>query len=75
MIFAGDTLEVAGLGLQGRGPRTARLFDGEPTLHELEGRYLAHLLAHHKGNRSACARAAGVGRNTLLRKIRLHGLE
>ncbi len=49
-------------------------FEGEPTLRELEGRYIGFLLERHEGNRSAVARVLGIGRNTLLRKMREHGL-
>ncbi|MFO0573331.1 MAG: sigma-54-dependent Fis family transcriptional regulator [Polyangia bacterium] len=40
------------------------------TLEEVEQRYLAHTIARHGGNRSEAARALGIGRNTLLRKLR-----
>ncbi|MEL6180796.1 MAG: sigma-54-dependent Fis family transcriptional regulator, partial [Myxococcota bacterium] len=33
------------------------LYADEPTLKELEARYIAHLLKRYEGNRSACARA------------------
>ena len=49
-------------------------FEDEPTLRELEGRYIGFLLERHEGNRSAVARVMGIGRNTLLRKMREHGL-
>ena len=47
----------------------------EPTLKQLEGRYIAHMLKRYDGNRSACARALDIGRNTLLRKIKEHDLD
>ncbi len=50
-------------------------WEDEPSLAELERRYIDYLLERHEGNRSACARVLGVGRNTLLRKIREYGLE
>ena len=50
-------------------------FDDEPTLRELEARYIAHLLDRHDGNRSACARILDIGRNTLLRKMKEYELE
>jgi Nif-specific regulatory protein len=40
------------------------------TLEEVEQRYLAHTIARYGGNRSEAARALGIGRNTLLRKLR-----
>jgi transcriptional regulator with PAS, ATPase and Fis domain len=42
---------------------------------EMERRYVAAVLAEHDGNRSAAARAMGVARATLLRKIKELGLE
>lgn len=50
-------------------------FADEPTLRELEARYIAHLLTIYDGNRSACARTLDIGRNTLLRKMKEYGLE
>ena len=49
-------------------------FEDEPTLEELNARYIAYLLKHHTGNRSACARVLDIGRNTLLTKMRHHKL-
>jgi Nif-specific regulatory protein len=40
------------------------------TLDEVEQRYLAHTITRYGGNRSEAARALGIGRNTLLRKLR-----
>jgi len=54
---------------------TASAFDGEPTLKELEARYIGHLLEVHEHNRSRVARVLGIGRNTLLRKLKEYGLE
>ncbi|MEL6341726.1 MAG: sigma-54-dependent Fis family transcriptional regulator [Myxococcota bacterium] len=42
---------------------------GVMPLRELERRYVAHVLEHFDGNRSAAARALQIGRNTLLRKL------
>lgn len=44
-------------------------FADEPTLAELEERYIEWLLERHDGNRSECARILNIGRNTLIRKI------
>ncbi len=49
-------------------------FGQEPTLRDLEANYIRHLLERYQGNRSACARILGIGRNTLLRKIKDYGL-
>lgn len=43
---------------------------GIKTLHELERDYIAHVLRRCNGNRSAAARILGIGRNTLLRKLK-----
>ena len=40
------------------------------TLEEVEQRYLAYTITRYGGNRSEAARALGIGRNTLLRKLR-----
>jgi len=50
-------------------------FTDRPPLRELERRYITYLLNQTEGNRSACARILGVGRNTLLRKIREYDLD
>ncbi len=50
-------------------------FDGEPSLRDLEADYIGWLLKRHEGNRSACARILGVGRNTLIRKIKEYDLD
>ncbi len=50
-------------------------FAREPSLKELEAGYLRHLLAKYEGNRSQCARVLGIGRNTLLRKIKDYELD
>jgi len=47
----------------------------EPSLRDLEARYIRCLLEKYEGNRSACARILDIGRNTLLRKMKEYGLE
>ena len=49
-------------------------FAAQPSLEELEASYIAYLLNRHDDNRSECARILGIGRNTLLRKIKKFGL-
>lgn len=56
-------------------PPVAALFVQEPSLRELEAKYIEYLLGQHEGNRSVCARILGIGRNTLLRKLKEYGLE
>jgi Nif-specific regulatory protein len=61
---------TAGLGAEG-------LTDGLPgglTLGEVERRYIIRTLADCGGNRTHAARLLGIGRNTLQRKLREHGL-
>ncbi|MBI4864308.1 MAG: sigma-54-dependent Fis family transcriptional regulator [Candidatus Riflebacteria bacterium] len=49
-------------------------YEDEPTLQQLEARYRHYLLERKSGNRSVCARVLGIGRNTLLRKLRSLGI-
>jgi Nif-specific regulatory protein len=60
---------------EGEPSAAAELLAGEPTLEQLEARYIAHLLRRFGGNRTACARVLGIGRNTLLRKLKSCGLD
>ncbi len=45
-----------------------------PLLAEIEGRYVAQVLAHTGGNKQAAARVLGVDRKTLDRMIKRHGI-
>ena len=45
-----------------------------PKLSEVEGRYVARVLAHTGGNKQAAARLLGIDRTTLQRMIKRHGL-
>jgi DNA-binding NtrC family response regulator len=45
-----------------------------PKLSEVEGRYVARVLAHTGGNKQAAARLLGVDRKTLERMIKRHNL-
>ena len=49
-------------------------FDGEPTLEEIEARYLKILLDRHQGHRSKVARAMGVSERNVYRMIKRCGL-
>jgi transcriptional regulator with PAS, ATPase and Fis domain len=44
-------------------------FDHEPTLAEIDGRYLHLLLERHDGRRSRVARILGIGARTLFRLL------
>lgn len=70
-----DSLSMPRLKTDPRLRRPTSPFADEPSLAELESRYIAWLLERCDDNRSECARILGIGRNTLLRKIREYGLE
>lgn len=46
-----------------------------PSLADLEGRYVQHVLHHTKGNKQAAARLLAVDRKTLDRMIKRHHIE
>ncbi|HEY0547009.1 MAG TPA: sigma-54 dependent transcriptional regulator [Pyrinomonadaceae bacterium] len=46
-----------------------------PLLSEVEGRYVARVLAHTRGNKQAAARLLGVDSKTLVRMIKRHQIE
>jgi len=52
-----------------------RLFEGLPTLDELERRYLLHVLQTVGGNRSRAAEALGIDRRTLYRMAERFGID
>ena len=51
------------------------LFTGLPSLEEMEKRYLRHVLAEVKGNRSRAAEVLGIDRRTLYRMAERFGLD
>ena len=51
------------------------LFTGLPSLEEMEKRYLRHVLAAVKGNRSRAAEALGIDRRTLYRMAERFGID
>jgi DNA-binding NtrC family response regulator len=53
----------------------APLFAGLPSLEEMEKRYLRHVLAAVKGNRSRAAEVLGIDRRTLYRMAERFGLD
>jgi DNA-binding NtrC family response regulator len=74
----GATIDVADLPAQFRerpAPLEAPLFAGLPTLEEMEKRYLRHVLAAVKGNRSRAAEALGIDRRTLYRMAECFGID
>lgn len=50
-------------------PSPTSPFTDEPSLKELEERYITYLLDKHSGNKTVCAEILGIGRNTLWRKL------
>ena len=52
--------------------QSTRTEEDWPSLSELEGRYVARVLAHTSGNKQAAARVLGVDRKTLQRMIKRH---
>jgi DNA-binding NtrC family response regulator len=74
----GGAIDVADLPPQFRErpePLEAPLFAGLPTLEEMEKRYLRHVLAAVKGNRSRAAEALGIDRRTLYRMAERFGID
>jgi DNA-binding NtrC family response regulator len=73
----GRTIDVADLPPAFRerpASREATLFTGLPSLEEMEKRYLRHVLAEVKGNRSRAAEVLGIDRRTLYRMAERFGL-
>jgi DNA-binding NtrC family response regulator len=74
----GGTIGVQDLPAPFRGrsaPLVEPLFAGLPSLEELEKRYLRHVLAEVKGNRSRAAEVLGIDRRTLYRMAERFGIE
>jgi DNA-binding NtrC family response regulator len=74
----GGTIDVADLppAFRERPPSLEEpLFAGLPRLEELEKRYLRHVLAAVKGNRSRAAEVLGIDRRTLYRMAERFGLD
>jgi transcriptional regulator with PAS, ATPase and Fis domain len=74
----GGMIDLEDLPTPFRGRRAGaheELFVGLPTLEELEKRYLKHVLAVLKGNRSRTAEVLGIDRRTLYRMVERFGLD
>ena len=69
VVFSRGEIDVADLppAIAGAPELRERLFEGLPTLDELERRYLLHVLQAVGGNRSRAAEALGIDRRTLYR--------
>ena len=48
---------------------TEKLFENDPTIEELEKKYILHLLSKYDGNKSKVARILNISRSTLREKI------
>jgi DNA-binding NtrC family response regulator len=57
------------------GKAAGRSGDPSLSLEEVERRHVAHVLAHHAGNRSRTARTLGIARATLYEKLSRYGLD
>ncbi|HEY0321199.1 MAG TPA: sigma-54 dependent transcriptional regulator [Pyrinomonadaceae bacterium] len=57
------------------GTESIQLPEEWPTLSEVEGRYVARVLAHTSGNKQAAARVLDVDPKTLVRMIKRHKIE
>jgi DNA-binding NtrC family response regulator len=78
LAATGETLDVEDLPASFRERPPARLeaplFDGLPSLEEMEKRYLAHVLETLKGNRTRAAEVLGIDRRTLYRMMERFGM-
>jgi DNA-binding NtrC family response regulator len=79
LAATGDNLEVEDLpaAFRERPPASleAPLFDGLPSLEQMEKRYLAHVLEALKGNRTRAAEVLGIDRRTLYRMMERFGMD
>jgi DNA-binding NtrC family response regulator len=77
LFSRGRTIEVEDLPEKFREakPRVEEtLFEGLPSLDEIERRYLVHVLSRVEGNRTRAAEILGVDRRTLYRMLERHGM-
>ncbi|MCC7541737.1 MAG: sigma-54-dependent Fis family transcriptional regulator, partial [Deltaproteobacteria bacterium] len=73
VLAPGEHVEAAHLSLPSASlarPTAAPGYPADTPLAAVERDHIERVLAHCDGNRSAAARALGIGRNTLLRKLR-----
>jgi len=79
LAATGDSLEREDLPavFRERPPATLEepLFDGLPSLEQMEKRYLAHVLETLKGNRTRAAEVLGIDRRTLYRMMERFGMD
>ena len=79
LAATGETLDIEDLpaAFRQRAPirLEAPLFDGLPSLEQMEKRYLAHVLEVLKGNRTRAAEVLGIDRRTLYRMMERFGMD
>jgi DNA-binding NtrC family response regulator len=77
VVFSRGDIDVGDLppAVTAARPLEERLFDGLPTLDELERRYLLHVLESVGSNRTRAAEALGVDRRTLYRMAERFGID
>jgi DNA-binding NtrC family response regulator len=77
VVFSRGDIDVGDLPpmLTAARPLEERVFDGLPTLDELERRYLIHVLEAVGGNRTRAAEALGIDRRTLYRMAERFGID
>jgi len=74
VLSRGDVITPADLLYYGPTPKPEAKGDGLAPLAAVEREHIARVLDHHGGNRTAAAKALGIDRKTLWRKIRAYGL-
>jgi DNA-binding NtrC family response regulator len=78
LFSPGTLIDVGDLpaGMGGKAPAVEeQLFEGLPTLDEIERRYLLHVLDGVKGNRTRAAEVMGIDRRTLYRMAERFGID
>jgi DNA-binding NtrC family response regulator len=74
ILAHGEQITAADLLYYGPLKKPDAAIDGLMPLAEMEKEHISRALSHHAGNRSAAAKALGIDRKTLWRKIRIYGL-
>ncbi len=79
LFSRGSTIDVSDLPATFRGgggrPANEEIFEGLPTLDEVERRYLLHVLDRVHGNRTRAAEVMGIDRRTLYRMAERFGID
>ena len=72
--IAGPLVRAADLGLRAAAPGTSARLE-EMSLDEVEHHLIQRTLARHDGNVSQAAKALGLSRSAMYRRLQKHGLE